>query len=156
MNRTVIGIITLYLFLFVSCAPPLHRQGWMFYPSGNRKRIVLTANRYVGAPYRWGGATPRGFDCSGFVMYVYRKNGIRVGRSVRSQFRRGRRITVRQLKPGDLVFFQTARSRFSHVGIYSGGLHFIHAPSSGKNVSYASMRNSYWRKRYIGAVTYFQ
>jgi murein DD-endopeptidase len=154
--KRVIDIITLYLFLFVSCAPPLHRQGWMFYPSGKRKEIVQTANRYVGAPYRWGGATPHGFDCSGFVMYVYRKNGIRVGRSVRSQFYRGRRITVRELKPGDLVFFQTERNRFSHVGIYSGELHFIHAPSSGKNVSYASMRNSYWRKRYIGGVTYFQ
>lgn len=156
MKRTAVGIITFFLFLFVTCAPPLNRRGWMFYSSGKRRTILRTAHRYLGVPYRWGGATPRGFDCSGFVMYVYRRNGIRMGRSVESQFRRGRRISFRQLKPGDLVFFKTSRKRFSHVGIYSGRLHFIHAPSSGKKVSYANMKNSYWRKRYIGAVTYFR
>ncbi len=153
VRRFFLIIIVLFLFsCFSGCG--FYRHG-RYYHKGERGKIVRTAQRYLGVRYRYGGATPRGFDCSGYVMYVYEKNGILLPRSVGSQYKAGRRIRTRQAKPGDLVFFKTSRKkRLSHVGIYMGGRRFIHAPRSGKRVSYADMRNPYWRKRYIGAVTF--
>jgi cell wall-associated NlpC family hydrolase len=143
----------LFLVTFVpGCAYSWHGQ---FYSKGERGRIVRTAQRYVGVQYRHGGAAPSGFDCSGYVMYVYEKNGILLPRSVQNQFRAGRHIRFRQAKPGDLVFFKTSRGKkLSHVGIYLGGRTFVHAPRTGKKVSYADMGKPYWKKRYIGAVTF--
>ncbi len=149
----------LILAFLVSCTPPgvyrdSWRHGWMF-GSPNGTRIVETAKRYLGVKYKYGGETPRGFDCSGFVMYVYRKNGITVPRTTREQYYAGKRIVLRNARPGDLVFFNTAGSkRFSHVGIYVGSNRFIHAPRTGKTVSYADMNLKYWKKRYIGTVTF--
>lgn len=136
----------------VSCVPPdyMIRRGGYGYSSNN---IVRTAERYIGAKYKNGGSTPFGFDCSGFVMFVYQKNGIDLPREVTSQYYSGRGISLEDAKPGDLVFFQINSNRISHVGIYTGNNNFIHAPSSGKNVSYASIDNPYWEKRYIGAVS---
>ncbi len=123
--------------------------------SGARARIIATAKRYLGVKYRYGGTTPRGFDCSGLVMYVFRKNGIKISRSAKRQFYRGKRVYLKRAKPGDLVFFQTSRyKRISHVGIYLGNYRFIHAPRTGKRVSYASIRTRYWRKRLVGVVRY--
>ncbi len=154
MNRRSILII-LFLFLVTSvsgCAYSWHGQ---YYGKGERGSIVRTAQRYVGARYRHGGTSPGGFDCSGYVMYVYEKNGILLPRSAQSQYRAGRRIRFRQAKPGDLVFFRTSRrKKLSHVGIYMGGRKFVHAPRTGKRVSYADMGKLYWKKRYIGAVTF--
>ncbi len=144
------------LLFLVSCVPGggYYRHG-RYYNKGERGRIVRTAQRYLGVRYQHGGATPRGFDCSGFVMYVYEKNGILLPRSVQSQFRAGHRIRIRQARPGDLVFFRTSRGRkLSHVGIYMGGRRFIHAPRSGKKVSYADMGKPYWKKRYMGTVRF--
>jgi cell wall-associated NlpC family hydrolase len=122
-----------------------------------RSRIVRTAERYKGVPYRFGGATPQGFDCSGYVMFVYKQNGILLPRSVGGQFNAGKRIGFRQAEPGDLVFFKTSRKhRLSHVGIYMGDRQFIHAPRTGKKVSYADMGKPYWKKRYIGTVTFMR
>jgi cell wall-associated NlpC family hydrolase len=137
--------------LVVSCAP--HRKGWMF-QGGDRGKIVHTAERYIGVKYKYGGATPSGFDCSGFTMYVYNKNGIDIPRSATAQFKSGTRINLRKARPGDLVFFHTSGSTVSHVGIYAGDYRFIHAPSSGKSVMYADIKSKYWRKRFIGSVTY--
>ena len=117
--------------------------------------MVETAKRYLGVPYRYGGESPDGFDCSGFVMYVYDRNGLRLPRATTEQYRSGRPVSRRSLRPGDLVFFSIRGGRISHVGIYTGGVSFIHAPSSGKRVSFARLDNDYWRKRYAGAVTYF-
>ncbi|HON76965.1 MAG TPA: C40 family peptidase, partial [Spirochaetota bacterium] len=109
----------------IACSPPHLRYGSNFYGSEKRRGIVYTADRYRGVRYRFGGTTPRGFDCSGLVMYVYKKNGIRVPRTASSQYSHGRHVPRRSLKPGDLVFFQTSRrSRISHVGIYAGGNRF--------------------------------
>ncbi|MBP7586046.1 MAG: C40 family peptidase [Spirochaetes bacterium] len=162
MRRTFAQRRNMWLFLAVlllaagmaSCAPPNLRRGWMFQSSGSRRNIVETARQYVGTPYRYGGESPGGFDCSGYVMYVYQKNGIDIPRTAQDQFRGGRRITRRHLKPGDLVFFQTSRTAISHVGIYAGRNRFIHAPKPGKKVGYASLANSYWSRRFRGAVTY--
>jgi cell wall-associated NlpC family hydrolase len=105
----------------------------------------------VGTPYLYGGASPRGFDCSGLVYYSYRKAGITVPRTSGEQYRQSERVTLSDLRPGDLVFFRLSRNKPSHVGIYAGSGRFIHAPSGGKRVSYASLTDSYWEARVIGA-----
>jgi len=142
--------------ILVSCSPPYVRQGRDYLGEPDRREIMGTARRYLGVPYRYGGDTPRGFDCSGFVMYVFRKNGYPMPRDAVSQYREGRKVSLREARPGDLVFFNTSGAkRFSHVGIYAGRGKFIHAPSSGKRVSVASLDNRYWKRRYLGAVSYF-
>jgi cell wall-associated NlpC family hydrolase len=121
-----------------------------------RDSIVSTAQRFIGAPYRWGGASGRtGFDCSGLTMTVYRLNGYELPRSAASQYRTGRPVQRRSLQRGDLVFFQTNRSsRVSHVGIYTGQGEFIHAPGRGKRIRTSSLSNRYFAARYIGARRY--
>jgi cell wall-associated NlpC family hydrolase len=141
-------------FLFLaSCASDT--GGW-FSNSDDRTRIVRTARLYLGAPYKKGGATPNGFDCSGYVMYVYSKNGVLLPRSVKAQYGVGKKIRRAEMKTGDLVFYNTLWKRFSHVGIYVGDNRFIHAPRTGKQVSYADMDKPYWKKRYVGAVTFMR
>lgn len=115
--------------------------------------LVLNAMSQMGVPYKWGGAAPEsGFDCSGFVQFVVRQaTGIMLPRSSFDQVRHGMSITRDELQPGDLVFFNTLRAPFSHVGIYIGENRFIHAPSRGKSVEIVDITNSYWQKRYNGA-----
>jgi gamma-D-glutamyl-L-lysine dipeptidyl-peptidase len=122
-----------------------------------RYDLVRTARRFIGTPYRWGGASVEdGFDCSGLTMTVYRLNGLDLPRKALSQFRAGTPVPAGALQRGDLVFFATGRSRqVSHVGIYSGQGKFIHAPGSGKRIRTAALSNSYFRKRYVGARRYF-
>ena len=129
------------------------------YPHGNvrlREKIVRTATRYVGVPYRWGGESPgTGFDCSGLTMAVYRINGLNLPRSSRQQWTVGRRIHRSQLQKGDLVFFATrGGKRISHVGIYTGGDKFLHAPGRGRRIQAASLSSKYFRTRYVGARSY--
>ena len=112
---------------------------------------LAIARDMVGTPYRYGGATPRGFDCSGLVYYAYRKAGMQISRTTAEQYRQTKRVQVSRLQPGDLLFFAISRNKSSHVGIYAGNDRFIHAPSSGKLVSYASLDNPYWRGKLIGA-----
>jgi murein DD-endopeptidase len=108
----------------------------------------------LGAPYRYGGSSPRGFDCSGLVYYAFRETGFRVPRTTGAQLRHSRPVTLSQLLPGDLLFFRQRSSRVSHVGIYVGNDWFIHAPSRGKRVSYESMQNHYWKSRLVTAGRY--
>jgi cell wall-associated NlpC family hydrolase len=105
----------------------------------------------IGTPYRYGGTSPRGFDCSGLVYYAYRKAGIHSPRTTTEQYRQSKRVPVSHLQPGDLVFFTIIQGRLSHVGIYVGDDRFIHAPSSGKSVAYATLHDPYWQERLIGA-----
>ena len=112
---------------------------------------LVIARNMVGTPYRYGGATPRGFDCSGLVYYAYRKAGMQISRTTTEQYRQTKRVRFSRLQPGDLLFFAISQNKSSHVGIYAGHDRFIHAPSSGKLVSYASLDNPYWRERLIGA-----
>ena len=151
-HRVLIISITLFLNLAaVSCVPPPHlRHNRHFYKSNNH--IVRTAERYIGVKYKNGGHSPRGFDCSGLVMFTYKKNGINIPRSVSAQYYFGRKIPLRAAKPGDLVFFKINKNRVSHVGIYTGNHEFIHAPRTGKRVSRAKIDNPYWKKRFISAV----
>jgi len=121
-----------------------------------RKAIITTANRYVGVPYRWGGESPRtGFDCSGLTMVVYRINGLDLPRSSGQQWKAGISINRHQLRKGDLVFFATrGGSRISHVGIYTGGDKFLHAPGRGRRIQTSSLSSKYYSARYVGARSY--
>ena len=118
--------------------------------------LVATARRFIGTPYRWGGASARsGFDCSGLTMTVYRLNGLELPRNSRSQYRSGHAVPGDALQKGDLVFFATGRrGRVSHVGVYSGGGQFIHAPGKGKTIRTASLSSGYFKRRYVGARRY--
>ena len=115
---------------------------------------VRVATAMLGAPYRYGGSSPRGFDCSGLVYYAFRETGIRVPRTTGAQLRHAQPVALSQVHPGDLLFFRQRSSRVSHVGIYVGNDWFIHAPSRGKRVSYESMQNSYWKPRLVAAGRY--
>lgn len=144
----IIPLAALILFM-VSCASS--RFSGKGVP--NRGGIVATAEKYIGVRYKRGGSDPKGFDCSGLVMFVYDRHGISLPRTADAQYREGRRVPIRRASPGDLVFFRTSGRAISHVGIYAGNGRFIHAPSSGKRVSYADIRNPYWKKRFIVAVS---
>ena len=122
-------------------------------PAGSADGYALsgTALSLRGAPYRDGGIDPSGFDCSGFVRYVYEQHGVAVPRQVRDQFRIGKSVDRGDLEPGDLVFFSTVAPGASHVGIVIGGDQFVHAPSERGVVRVESLSAQYWASRYIGA-----
>jgi len=113
--------------------------------------IAGTALALRGAPYRDGGADPSGFDCSGFVTYVFARHGFAIPRTVTDQYRAGQAVPLDQLQPGDLVFFATATRGASHVGIAIGGDEFVHAPSGRGEVRVERLGTTYWRDRFIGA-----
>ncbi|GGJ63873.1 cell wall-associated NlpC family hydrolase [Anoxybacillus voinovskiensis] len=115
--------------------------------------IVAFSKQYVGVPYKWGGKTPKGFDCSGFVTYVYQEFGVSLPRTAEEQYRRGKKVSKEELAVGDLVFFTTYKKTASHTGIYIGDDKFIHA--SDKGVIISDLDESYWRKTYLGARRYF-
>ena len=110
-----------------------------------------TALGLRGAPYKNGGADPNGFDCSGFVWYVFEQHGLSLPRTVEDQFRAGGTISPQDLLAGDLVFFSTTAPGPSHVGIVVGGDSFVHAPSSSGVVRVERLGTAYWAARYIGA-----
>jgi len=113
--------------------------------------IVTTAMMYRGVPYRNGGSDPSGFDCSGFVQWVFAQNGVRLPREVREQYDAGRKITLKDVKPGDLLFFETVSRGASHVGLAIGTDQFVHAPSSTGVVRVERFTAAYWSKRFVGA-----
>lgn len=113
--------------------------------------VTSSALGLRGAPYRNGGSDPSGFDCSGFVRYVFGQHGITVPRTVTEQFRAGRHIDQQHVEPGDLVFFATVAPGASHVGIALGGDEFIHAPSGAGEVKVERMSAPYWSTRFVGA-----
>ena len=110
-----------------------------------------TALDLRGAPYRNGGTDPTGFDCSGFVWYVFGQHGLAVPRTVQDQFRAGETVEPAELRPGDLVFFSTTSPGASHVGIVIGGDSFVHAPSSTGVVRVERLGAPYWASRFVGA-----
>ena len=110
-----------------------------------------TALSLRGAPYRSGGGDPNGFDCSGFVRYVYQQHGVAMPREVREQYRVGKTVDRGDLEPGDLVFFSTTAPGASHVGIIVGGDQFVHAPSERGVVRVENLSAQYWASRYVGA-----
>ena len=114
------------------------------------RRIVADSMQYIGVPYVFGGTSPAGFDCSGFVRYVFAQAGISLPRMADEQYYMGTPIPTNELRAGDLVFFSTYEYGPSHVGIYIGDGNFINASSS-RGVSVDSLGSSYWGSCYIGA-----
>ena len=114
------------------------------------RTIVATSMNYVGVPYVFGGTTPSGFDCSGYVRYVFASAGVYLPRTADAQYEVGSPVSMGELLPGDLVFFSTYEPGASHVGIYLGEGDFINASSS-RGVVVDSLYSSYWGSCYIGA-----
>jgi cell wall-associated NlpC family hydrolase len=114
-------------------------------------RVVETALQFRGVPYRNGGSDPSGFDCSGFVQYVFAQHGTALPREVREQFEFGEAVQMERLRAGDLIFFTTVARGASHVGVFIGGEEFVHAPSSRGRVRVERFTSSYWSRRIVGA-----
>lgn len=120
------------------------------------KSVIETAESFLGTPYVWGGTTPKGFDCSGFVQYVYGKNGYSITRTTYTQWANdGVRVSRDNLKPGDLVYFGYGDSP-SHVGLYVGGGMMIHSPRTGDVVKYSTIESGYYDDCYLGALRIIQ
>lgn len=121
--------------------------------SSRAQEVLLSALSLTGIRYKYGGNNPdTGFDCSGFVRYVFNQ-AVQLGlpRSALEMSLLGVKVTKNELQPGDLVFFNTMRKTFSHVGIYIGNNRFIHSPSQGGEVKVEDMQHIYWQKRFNGA-----
>ena len=116
-------------------------------PAARYGGAVGIAMQYLGVPYRWGGADPSGFDCSGFLMYVYSKVGVSLPHNAAMQYGLGSPVSKDQLQPGDLVFF----NGLGHNGMYIGGGSFIHAPHSGDVVKISNLSDSWYAQTWVGA-----
>jgi cell wall-associated NlpC family hydrolase len=120
-------------------------------PGGGGIVIARSAAQLIGAPYHFGGADLKGFDCSGLAAYVYGQAGMEIPRTADAQQRAARPVSLEALSPGDLVFFRIHSRHVNHVGIYAGDGRFIHAPRSGERVSYGSLGDAYYHKHFAGA-----
>lgn len=121
-----------------------------FLPKAKAEAIIGTAKKYKGTHYRFGGTTPKGFDCSGFLQYVFKQHGFSIPRTADEQYKLGKRVKKRaELVPGDLVFFSTYEPGASHCGIYLGHDQFIHVSSS-RGVRIDSLDDEYWKPRWYG------
>jgi cell wall-associated NlpC family hydrolase len=114
------------------------------------ERAAMVAMQQVGVPYRYGGSTPSGFDCSGLVHYSYANVGKAIPRTTAAQWASFVPVDDRQLRAGDLLFFSIS-GKMSHVGLYVGGGRFVHAPSTGRAVSLEDLGSDYYRKAFIRA-----
>ncbi|MEW9900156.1 C40 family peptidase [Chitinivorax sp. PXF-14] len=117
------------------------------------QELVLQALALVGVTYKWGGKSPEsGLDCSGLVRYVFGQSlQMALPHNALAISKLGETVEKEKLKPGDLVFFNTLKRKFSHVGIYLGDDRFIHAPTAGAGVEIVNMKDQYWQKRFDGA-----
>ena len=119
-------------------------------PGGDQ--VAELAVQYVGSPYRWGGTSPSGFDCTGFVKWVYSQFGVDLPHNEAGQLASGPQVAADDLKPGDvLVFANTYRAGLSHTGIYLGNGQFVHAMDEAHGVGVSNLWDSYWAARLVGA-----
>lgn len=154
------GLVLLVLGLTGCSSQPRAPDGVAGVPAGSsasaqtadavRAQVVFAAVQMVGVPYRYGGSTPDGFDCSGLVQYAYSNAGLRVPRTAAEQLDASSPLTLEHAQAGDLLFFRDG-GRTSHVAIYLGEGRFVHAPSTGRRVSLDSFGNTYWRMRFARA-----
>ena len=117
-----------------------------------RRGIVLDALGQIGRPYRYGGTTPEGFDCSGLVQYVYGLQGLELPRTAADQHEQGDTIDLDDAEPGDLLFYRFGWFGIDHVAIYLGDGQAVHAPASGRQVIVAPVAQRWWMDRYVDAV----
>jgi murein DD-endopeptidase len=156
MNKLRNYVLLIFI-LLIGCVPPASRRIDEYDTAsykGERKSIIYLAKKQVGVSYRYGGTNPHGFDCSGLVLYVYGKNGYKLPHSAREQYLKGEKLSLKSIRAGDLLFFHTSGRSISHVAIYIGKRRFVHAPGTGKTVRVDSMNNPYWRKVFVGSVSY--
>ena len=147
------------LLTLAGCAGSPSRTDFSLFPKENERsltpvqsEVIQTARSLLGSPYRFGGTTPEGFDCSGFVGYVYRRAArVALPRETHEMVLAGKPVSVAELAPADLVYFKIERQKPLHVGIYIGGGKFIHAPSARGRVNIQELDEDYWRDRYLGA-----
>ena len=116
----------------------------------NEQDLRAKVNKVVGTPYKYGGTTTKGFDCSGFVLHIFNQYNIKLPRTSSAQAQKGTKVNRADLQPGDLVFFNTSGKGISHAGIYLGNGEFAHSSSS-KGVIVSKMSSSYYDKRYVTA-----
>ena len=141
----IIGVV---LLAFSGCASaPVTPTSTAKAPSADRgDAAAALAAKMVGKPYKYGGSSPAGFDCSGLVMYSYKQAGVQLPHSTDKQRSTSRPVKVSELRRGDLLFFNQEGKKHGHVGIYLGDGRFVHAPSSGKSVRSDSLDAPYWKK----------
>jgi hypothetical protein len=145
-SRLWFALIAITAVARVATATPLQP------PEALATELVVRSLALVDTPYRYGGRTPAGFDCSGFVGYVFAESaGVSLPRRTEEIWRVGDRVARSELAVGDLVFFNTLGRRFSHVGIYIGDGVFVHAPARGGRVRVERLTDTYWEARYNGA-----
>lgn len=114
-----------------------------------QQQIITIAHQLIGTPYRYGGTTPKGFDCSGFIQHVFKQANINIPRTAALQRDASQTIpSLQQLRQGDLIFFRTS-VKSNHVGIYIGNKQFIHASTGQKKVKKSNLLNHYWRKHFV-------
>lgn len=151
---TLLALLMLTANAYARTEPPgAQEQGLIERTVGASRDIAERALALVGIRYRRGGDTPEsGFDCSGLVRFVFQDTpGLDLPRRAKDLSRVGEPVDPAALRPGDLVFFNTLRRSFSHVGIYLGDSRFLHSPSAGKRVSVGDLRSRYWKTRFNGA-----
>ena len=148
MTARIPACVCLLLTLLLAGCTPFQRESPL--PSTQGSVLSQAAVGLVGTPYRYGGADPAGFDCSGLVSYVHRQAGISVPRTAAQQFAAAKPVAARDLQPGDLVFFRIDSRDVSHVGVYVGERRFVHAPQRGGRVNVANLDDEYFRKRLAG------
>jgi cell wall-associated NlpC family hydrolase len=143
-----IAAVLLLATLLAGCTP--FRRESAAAPDAGVEALHAAESR-IGAPYRYGGAGPDAFDCSGLVAYAYEKAGVALPRTAAQQFAIARPMPRRDLRPGDLVFFRLQGRDVSHVGIYAGDGRFVHAPQTGGHVRIDDLDDGWFHERYAGA-----
>ncbi len=122
--------------------------------NADRKKLLEDAKYFKGGKYVWGGTTPQGFDCSGYVQYLYKKHNVNLPRTAWAQSKKGKSVNINELQKGDLLFFLTDKKRgipVTHVGIYLGNGKFIHAASKKKGIIISPVHHGYYAKKFVSA-----
>lgn len=150
-SRVTITAATTYAVLFVAVGIMFH--GLLVLNKDNHPKddVVTLAKQYLGVPYRYGGSTPAGFDCSGYMLFLFHQFGKELPRTADRQATVGSQVDIDNLQPGNIVFFATDEPTISHTGLYIGDHMFIHASSTAKKVIISNLDEPYWKNSFRGA-----